>query len=85
MRYHAESVFRTILALELLLIFLLIFLQISGFVNHPDQSASITPTTPRITNATGVPTPKLTPTSTPTPTGWYYDPEKGYYVNGSDK
>jgi hypothetical protein len=83
MRYHAESVFRSILTLELLLIFLLIFLQISGFVNHPAPPVSITPTTPRIINATGVPTPKPTPTSTPT--GWYYDPEKGYYVKGSDK
>ena len=63
-------VFLSIVAVELLIVFFLL----AGYINNPNLSAEINATTLPITNVTVKPTP------TPTPAGWYYDPEKGYYV-----
>jgi len=69
------GIFRSILTIELLLIFLLIFLQISGFTNPPSPSVAINATTPDTINV------KVTATPAPKIIGWwYYDPEKGYFV-----
>jgi hypothetical protein len=78
-----ERVFRVILIAEVLLICILIFLLLTGYTNHPGTPAKINVTTPPTITVTVTTSPEHTPT--PTPTAWYYDPEKGYYVNGSYK
>jgi hypothetical protein len=63
-------IFLSIVTLELLVVFSLLF----GYINPLSPAAAITTPNSRTINVTKTPTP------IPIPSGWHYDPEKGYFV-----